>query len=35
MTRQDKHEDISFFEWLLFIVGLSFVLGTLRGFRDE
>lgn len=35
MSRRKKDEDISFFDWLIFVVGLSFLLGILRGFRDE
>lgn len=35
MSRRKKDEDISFLDWLIFVVGLSFLLGILRGFRDE
>ena len=35
MARRKKDEDVSFLDWLIFVVGLSFLLGTFRGFRDE
>ena len=35
MSRRKNDEDVTFFDWVLFTIGLSFLLGTLRGFRDE
>ena len=35
MSRRKNDEDVTFFDWLFFVVGLSFLLGVLRGFRDE
>jgi len=35
MSRRNDDEDVTFFDWVLFTIGLSFLLGVFRGFRDE